>query len=85
MAPNRNLIPLSRPELIGLGVGRRTLGRYITNPPPGFPTPIYQNGRIYFASDELDAYKAQLVATANSGQRRQQPGSASPASEVHDG
>lgn len=82
MAPNRTLVPLSRPDLIGLGVGRRTLGRYILNPPPGFPTPIYQHGRIYFASDELDAYKAQLVATANSGQRRGQPGSSSQTSEA---
>lgn len=37
MAPNRTLVPLSRPDLIGLGVGRRTLGRYILNPPDVLP------------------------------------------------
>lgn len=57
-----HLIPLSRPDLVGLGVGRRTLGRYVKNPPPGFPHPIYRNGRIYLLSTELDAYRARLAA-----------------------
>ena len=40
------LIPVANVEEIGLGVGRRTIGRRIKNPPPGFPAVMKINGRL---------------------------------------
>ena len=56
------LIPVSNAENIGLGVGRRTLGRRMKNPPPGFPPAIRINGRLFFEEDALEAYKRRLIA-----------------------
>jgi hypothetical protein len=55
------LIPISNTDSVGLGVGRRTLGRRIKNPPPGFPQAIRINGRLFFEEDELEAYKRSLL------------------------
>jgi hypothetical protein len=52
------LIPVSDDEK----VGRRSIGRRIKNPPPGFPRPVRINGRLYFVDSELDAYKKALIA-----------------------
>jgi hypothetical protein len=32
------LVPVANEEALGFGVCRRTIGRWIKNPPPGFPT-----------------------------------------------
>ena len=61
---NKKLIPLSRPEQIGLGVGRRSLGRRIKNPPAGFPQVIEVNGRKHLEQTALEAYKAMLIRGA---------------------
>ena len=61
------LIPLADTDEVGLGVGRRTLGRYVKNPPPGFPTVVRLNGRLYVPRSELERYKARLIAEAVSG------------------
>ena len=61
------LIPLADSAGIGLGVGRRTLGRRIKNPPPGFPAVLRINQRLYVRRTELEAYKAQLIAEAVAG------------------
>jgi hypothetical protein len=61
---SKKLIPVADPEAIGLGVGRRTLGRRIKNPPPGFPTVVHINHRLYFVADELEKYKATLIQSA---------------------
>jgi hypothetical protein len=59
---SKKLIPVANPEAVGLGVGRRSLGRRIANPPPGFPKAIRINGRLFFDSDELEAYKLRLIS-----------------------
>jgi hypothetical protein len=56
------LIPLANPEAIGLGVGRRTLGRKIKDPASGFPAAIRINGRLYVRRSELEAFKERLIA-----------------------
>lgn len=58
------LVPVADDEAVGLGVGRRTVGRRIKNPPPGFPTALRINGRLYFRRGELKAYKKKLIAEA---------------------
>jgi hypothetical protein len=58
------LVPLADTAEVGLGVGRRTLGRRIKNPPPGFPTVLRINNRLYVRRSELEAYKARLIAEA---------------------
>lgn len=58
------LVPAADTEAVGLGVGRRTIGRKIKNPPEGFPTPIKINGRLYFRRSELEAYKRRLISEA---------------------
>lgn len=60
--PNR-LIPISKPELIGLGVGRRTIGRRMETD-PDFP-PVYKiGGRNYVRASDLDAYREKLMERA---------------------
>jgi len=61
------LIPLADTDEVGLGVGRRTLGRYVKNPPPGFPTVLRINKRLYVPRSELEAYKSNLIAEAVAG------------------
>ena len=61
---NESLVPVADTDAIGLGVGRRTMGRYIKNPPPGFPIVLRINGRLYVRRSELEAYKAKLIAEA---------------------
>lgn len=58
------LVPIADDEAVGLGVGRRTVGRRIKRPPPGFPTPIRINNRLYFRRSELRKYKERLIAEA---------------------
>jgi predicted DNA-binding transcriptional regulator AlpA len=55
------LIPAANAAAVGLGVTRRTIGRYLRNPPSGFPKAIRINRRLYFKKSELDAYKKQLI------------------------
>jgi hypothetical protein len=58
------LIPVADDQAVGLGVGRRSVGRRIKNPPPGFPLPLRINGRLYFRRSELKAYKQRLIEEA---------------------
>jgi hypothetical protein len=58
------LVPVADDEAVGLGVGRRTVGRRIKNPPQGFPIALRINGRLYFRRKELKAYKEKLIAEA---------------------
>jgi len=57
-------VPAADTDALGLGVGRRSIGRRIKTPPPGFPTPIRLNGRLYFRRSEVEAYKQRLIAEA---------------------
>ncbi len=50
-------------------MGRRTLGRKIKKPPPGFPEPLRINGRLYFLRSQLEAYKQKLIAEAIAASR----------------
>jgi hypothetical protein len=59
---SKKLIPVANSEAVELGVGRRSLGRRIANSPPGFPKAIRINGRLFFDSDELEAYKLRLIS-----------------------
>ena len=61
---SETLVPLADTADVGLGVGRRTLGRRIKNPPPGFPTVMRINKRLYVLRSELEAYKMRLIAEA---------------------
>ncbi len=61
---SETLVPLADTAEVGLGVGRRTLGRRIKNPPPGFPTVLRINGRLYVRRSELESYKSRLIAEA---------------------
>ena len=61
---SETLIPLADTAKVGLGVGRRTLGRRVKNPPSGFPTVFRINTRLYVRRSELEAYKAKLIADA---------------------
>jgi hypothetical protein len=58
------LIPLADTAAVGLGVGRRSIGRIVKNPPDGFPVVLRIKGRLYVQRSELDAYKARLIANA---------------------
>lgn len=58
------LVPIANTVEIGLGVGRRTLGRRIKNPPQGFPAVLRINNRLYVRRSELEAYKARLITNA---------------------
>lgn len=58
------LVPLADAAEVGLGVGRRTLGRRIKNPPPGFPSVLRINNRLYVRRSELERYKERLIAEA---------------------
>ena len=59
---NETLVPLADSDGVGLGIGRRTLGRRVKNPPPGFPTVLRINSRLYVRRSELEAYKSRLIA-----------------------
>lgn len=61
---NKSLIPVANTSELGLGVGRRTIGRRIENPPDGFPKVLRINGRLYVRRRELEQYKAQLISDA---------------------
>jgi hypothetical protein len=56
------LVPIANTAEIDLGVGRRTIGRRIKNPPPGFPSVLRINGRLYVRRADLETYKAHLIA-----------------------
>jgi hypothetical protein len=58
------LIPAADTAAVGLGVGRRTIGRKLKNPPEGFPTPLRINRRLYFRRSELESYKKKLISEA---------------------
>ncbi len=55
-----DLIPIANPAALGLGVGRRTVGRRMKDD-PDFPTIHRINGRNYVKDDALAAYKQQLI------------------------
>jgi hypothetical protein len=63
-SPNIELVPVADTDALGLGVGRRSIGRRIKNPPENFPRPIRINGRLYFRRVELEAYKQRLIQQA---------------------
>lgn len=54
------LIPLSQPKAVGLGVGRRTLGRRVVEDPE-FPPVVRIKGRLYVEEGRLDEYKRRLI------------------------
>lgn len=54
-----DLIPLSRPERLGLGVSRCVLGRRIAA--GEFPAPIRINGRLYTTFAQLTEYKQRML------------------------
>jgi hypothetical protein len=59
----RKLVPLAKAEAIGLGVGRRTLGRRMKDD-PDFP-PVHRiNGRNYIEDAQLAIYKQRLIQRA---------------------
>ncbi len=61
---SESLIPVANVAEVGLGVGRRSLGRRIKNPPEGFPTVLRINKRLYMRRTEIEAYKQKLIAEA---------------------
>lgn len=61
---NKSLVPVADADKLGFGVGRRTIGRRIKNPPPGFPRVLQINSRLYFRRSELEKYRAQMLAEA---------------------
>lgn len=63
------LVPAADTGAVGLGVGRRSIGRRIKNPPPGFPAPIKINRRLYFRRSELETYKQKLISEAIAASR----------------
>ncbi|MGD0186985.1 MAG: hypothetical protein ABSC25_17275 [Roseiarcus sp.] len=67
------LVPLADVDAVGLGVGRRSLGRRVKNPPPGFPTALRINGRLYLRRSELEAYKQRLIAEASTAPATAEP------------
>jgi hypothetical protein len=58
---SERLIPIANAEALGLGVGRRTIGRRIKDLNSGFPNVITINGRGYVTASELQAYKSRLI------------------------
>jgi hypothetical protein len=58
------LVPLADVDAVGLGVGRRSLGRRVKNPPPGFPIALRINGRLYLRRSEIEGYKEKLIREA---------------------
>jgi len=56
------LIPLAKPEALGLGVGRRSIGRKIKE--GTFPPVLRLSGRLYIRRCDLNDYKARLIAQA---------------------
>jgi len=54
-----DLIPISKTELLGLGVRRRVIGRRIAA--GEFPTPIRINHRLYITVAQLAEYKQSLL------------------------
>lgn len=57
------LIPVANVAALGLGVGRRTIGRRIKVRSSGFPPVVRVNGRLFVTQSELEQYKAKLIAT----------------------
>ena len=55
------LVPIANVDALGLGVGRRTIGRRIKDRASGFPAVIRINGRLYARRSELESYKAKLI------------------------
>jgi hypothetical protein len=53
------LLPLSKPEKLGLPFKRRVLGRRIVD--GSFPPPTKINGRLYITRRALSEYKARLI------------------------
>jgi predicted DNA-binding transcriptional regulator AlpA len=58
---NEVLIPVANAQAMGLGVGRRSIGRRIKDANSGFPPTIRIGGRLYATKSELDNYKARLI------------------------
>lgn len=70
-AESETLVPLADTDAVGLGIGRRSLGRRVKNPPPGFPTVLRINGRLYVRRSELESYKMRLIAEASAAPTKQ--------------
>jgi hypothetical protein len=62
---NKEVVPCSDPSKLGLGFGRRTLGRMMLDPPDGFPAVVRLQGRLYVERGQLEAYKERLLAQAD--------------------
>jgi hypothetical protein len=50
---NESLVPLADAGAVGLGIGRRSLGRRVKNPPPGFPGSSDSTGAFTSAASSL--------------------------------
>jgi hypothetical protein len=61
---SESLVPLADTDEVGLGIGRRTIGRRIKNPPNGFPTVLRINRRLYVRRSELENFKQRLITEA---------------------
>jgi len=61
---HESLVPLADADDVGLGIGRRTIGRRVKNPPDGFPTVLRINSRLYVPRSELETYKQKLITGA---------------------
>jgi hypothetical protein len=73
---SKKLVPLAKPEAVGLGIGRRTVGRRIKQD-PDFPRVIVINGRNYVEEDALAAYKEKLIERGLGARPRDLPTSSS--------
>jgi len=78
MSTAKKLIPLARPDDVGLGIGRRSIGRRIKSDPEFAAIVVVVNGRNYAESDKLEAYKQKLIER---GLRAPTPASPTAASE----
>ena len=58
------LLPIAKAEALGLGVGRRTIGRLIADQNSGFPKPVRINGRLYVLDTEVAAYRQSVIDRA---------------------
>lgn len=60
MLQRRNLLPLAKPEALGIGLGRRSIGRKILEDPE-FPPLIRISGRLYVEEALWERYKELLI------------------------
>jgi predicted DNA-binding transcriptional regulator AlpA len=60
---DETLIPVADAEALGLGIGRRSIGRRIKDDPQ-FPPALRIRGRLYVRKSDLENYKTRLISAA---------------------